>query len=94
MSLKEAYWAICCQISSSVTIHPIPEAKALASDETHSIRYEPWEQDAAIEELSDRLARISKWGEKRQVSFAPKKTQLRLVERTSSAIQIKSQLEK
>lgn len=53
-----------------------------------SITYEPREQDAPLEILNDRLAQISKWEEKGLVSFVLNKTQLLVVERRNSALQI------
>ena len=70
-------------------LHLIPSANAYADDITLTQSFSPQEEPATASQLNDRLSRIIAWGSMWQVKFAPHKTQLLLVSRTSTALRLK-----
>ena len=69
-------------------LHLIPSAKAYADDVTITQTFSPQEEPATESQLNDRLRRIIAWGNMWQVKFAPHKTQLLLVSRSSAALRL------
>ena len=66
----------------------VPSARAYADDVTVSVSYAPGEEHAVTSRLNTTLRRLEDWGHRWQVSFAPQKTQLMVVSRTSTDIRL------
>ena len=72
-------------------LHLVPEAKAFADDITLTISSGRDEEANTTEKLNRRLKQIISWGNKWQVKFAPQKTKLLVVTRSTTNINLKFQ---
>ena len=66
----------------------VPCARAYADDITLSLSFAPGKERNATTRLNAFLRRLEDWGHRWQVSFAPQKTQLLVVSRTTSDIRL------